>query len=81
MALAGCSSAYIMSQGRWRTEESVSRYVEIPDDIKSGVSRAMATTAKDRSRGAATHDWGSKHTQSKRERLLPPYPQGDEGSQ
>ena len=48
MALAGRSVAYIMSRGRWKSLESVCRYVTTPDSTKAADSAAMAMTAEQR---------------------------------
>jgi hypothetical protein len=48
MALAGRSIAYIMSRGRWKTLQSVCRYVTAPDSTKAADSAAMAMTAAQR---------------------------------
>ena len=70
MALAGRSAAYIMGRGRWKHMESVSRYVEAPEDTKAADSKAMAMTEKERAATERT-GWGREHTQPERERLLP----------
>jgi hypothetical protein len=70
MALAGSSATYIMSRGRWKNIESVSRYVEAPEEIKAADSAAMAKTAQQRAEERPTISWG-RHTLSERESLLP----------
>lgn len=70
MALAGSSATYIMSRGRWKHIESVSRYVEAPEEIKAADSAAMAKTAQQRAEAHPTSNWG-RHTLSERESLLP----------
>ena len=44
LALAGRSVFYIMGRGRWKTTESVSRYVAPPSDTQCSDARAMSTT-------------------------------------
>ena len=75
MALAGRSAAYIMGRGRWKNIESVSRYVEAPDDVKASDSAAMAQTEQERA--TRRNGWGGTHTPSERERLLPRLPPRD----
>ena len=70
MALAGRSPAYIMGRGRWKHLESVSRYVEAPDDLKADDARAMAITTDQRAAGRDGTDWRKQHTHDM-ERLLP----------
>jgi hypothetical protein len=76
MALAGCSAVYIMSRGRWKCVESVSRYVEATESVKAADSAEMAKTARQRATGNRTDSWWKKHTQPEGERLLPQYPRG-----
>jgi hypothetical protein len=70
MALAGSSGTYIMSRGRWKNIESVSRYVEATEEIKAADSAAMAKTAQQRAEEQSTISWG-RHALSERESLLP----------
>ena len=71
MALAGRSAAYIMGRGRWKNIESVSRYVEAPENTKAGDSLAMARTQGQRALDTVRYGWGNQHTQPEGERLLP----------
>jgi hypothetical protein len=79
MALAGCSAVYIMSRGRWKHVESVSRYVEATEEVKAADSAEMATTAKQRATGQRTTSCWRRHTQPEGERLLPQHPRGAGG--
>jgi hypothetical protein len=71
MALAGRSATYIMSRGRWKNVESVSRYVEAPDETKAGDSAAMAKTRTQREHESRIRKGERTHYQSEGERLLP----------
>ena len=74
LALSGRSVAYIMAKGRWKNIESVTRYVEVPDDIKTTDSAAMARTQAQRAHGPQHYGYGQQHTLPERESLLPQYP-------
>ena len=73
MALAGRSVAYIMSRGRWKSLESVCRYVTTPDSTKAADSAAMAMTAEQR-RLHATARHNGNNALPEGESLLPHAP-------
>ena len=50
MALAGAPLMAIMAHGRWKTTESVARYVENPEHVATQLAARMATTAAARQR-------------------------------
>ena len=60
MALAGRSFQYIMAKGRWKSVESVTRYVETPMEIKISDAKAM-TMRRTAPPEAPTDVWGRAH--------------------
>ena len=48
LALTDRSVVYIMARGRWKSSESVSRYVAAPDDVLCDDAAAMSVTAVQR---------------------------------
>ena len=61
MALAGAPIMTIMAHGRWRTTESVARYVENPEHIATQLAARMATTAAARQLGGSDCTNGERH--------------------
>ena len=70
MALAGAPIMTIMAHGRWKTMESVARYVENPEHIASQMSALMATTAAERRLGNPDRVSGRVHAQPERDTVL-----------
>ena len=71
LALAGRSVFYIMGRGRWKTTESVSRYVAPPSDTQCSDAVAMSTTAEQRKRTARPQKGEAWHTHLEGGRVLP----------
>ena len=71
LALAGRSVFYIMGRGRWKTTESVSRYVAPPPDTQCSDARAMSTTAMQRKRASRPQNGDAWHTHLEGGRVLP----------
>ena len=71
LALAGRSVFYIMGRGRWKTTESVSRYVAPPSDTQCSDAKAMSTTAMQRKRASRPQKGDAWHTHLEGGRVLP----------
>ena len=70
MALAGAPLMAIMAHGRWKTAESVARYVETPQHISELVAPMMATTEAQRMMQGGRTERGVWHTHPEGEPVL-----------
>ena len=70
MALAGAPIMSIMAHGRWKTMESVARYIENPEHIASQMAARMATTTTNRNARNLRIAYGRRHAQPERDTVL-----------
>ena len=74
MALAGIPLLTIMAHGRWKTSESVTRYIETPEGVANEMVPHMTATSRQRAhvtQRTARWNW---HTQPEGELVLPLFP-------
>ena len=73
LALAGRSVLYIMSRGRWKSSESVSRYVAAPAYVQCADARDMSLTEEQRKTRQLPQQLGAWHTNLENGEVLPQY--------
>jgi hypothetical protein len=71
LALAGRSVLYIMSRGRWKSSESVARYVAAPAYVQCADASDMSLTEEQRRTNQLPQKLGAWHTNLENGEVLP----------